>query len=214
MDPFLAMNRDLWDEWTAIHEGSAFYDLASFRDGRRAPGRLRAEDIGDRRGPVAPASAVSLRHRHAVVRAPGRRGDRRRLLAAGGRVGGPARGRSRAPRAVRGVEPVRPPPGARRRLRHRLHVARGARVAPRHPWLGAGGRRVREAGRDLLHHRSPPRGLDALRRSAAARALPVLGARGAADVPGGGLLRGPHGPRWPRPSSTRGTTAMARSSRP
>jgi SAM-dependent methyltransferase len=33
MDRFVGSNRALWDEWTAIHEGSAFYDLAAFREG-------------------------------------------------------------------------------------------------------------------------------------------------------------------------------------
>lgn len=33
MDGFLAANRALWDELTAIHEGSAFYDVEGFRAG-------------------------------------------------------------------------------------------------------------------------------------------------------------------------------------
>jgi SAM-dependent methyltransferase len=47
MDPHLAMNRDLWNEWTAIHEGSAFYDLASFREGGVRLAEYEREDIGD-----------------------------------------------------------------------------------------------------------------------------------------------------------------------
>jgi hypothetical protein len=35
-EEFLASNRSLWDEWTAVHEGSEFYDLEG--------GRLRARD--------------------------------------------------------------------------------------------------------------------------------------------------------------------------
>jgi SAM-dependent methyltransferase len=46
MDPHLAMNRELWDEWTAIHEGSEFYDLASFREGGVRLRDYELEDIG------------------------------------------------------------------------------------------------------------------------------------------------------------------------
>jgi SAM-dependent methyltransferase len=34
MDDYLAANRALWDEWTAIHEASSFYDLEGFKAGR------------------------------------------------------------------------------------------------------------------------------------------------------------------------------------
>jgi SAM-dependent methyltransferase len=47
MDPHLAMNRDLWDEWTAIHEASEFYDLASFRQGGVRLADYELEDLGD-----------------------------------------------------------------------------------------------------------------------------------------------------------------------
>ena len=30
-------NNELWDEWTRIHEASAFYDLEGFRTGERGP---------------------------------------------------------------------------------------------------------------------------------------------------------------------------------
>ena len=35
MDDALRSNRELWDAWTRINVGSAFYDVASFRDGTR-----------------------------------------------------------------------------------------------------------------------------------------------------------------------------------
>jgi SAM-dependent methyltransferase len=35
MDEALESNRSLWDAWTKIHVGSAFYDVASFRNGER-----------------------------------------------------------------------------------------------------------------------------------------------------------------------------------
>lgn len=55
---FMASNRNLWDEWTDIHETSDFYDLPSFIEGREEPGtrwgqagvRLRdyeLEEVGD-----------------------------------------------------------------------------------------------------------------------------------------------------------------------
>jgi SAM-dependent methyltransferase len=35
VDDALSSNRKLWDAWTTIHVGSAFYDVASFRSGER-----------------------------------------------------------------------------------------------------------------------------------------------------------------------------------
>jgi SAM-dependent methyltransferase len=52
MDEALLENRRLWDAWTRIHVDSAFYDVASFRDGTR-PIRIsdrEREDVGDVRG--------------------------------------------------------------------------------------------------------------------------------------------------------------------
>ncbi len=40
MDEALRSNRDVWDAWTKIHVGSAFYDVASFRNGGARPIRL------------------------------------------------------------------------------------------------------------------------------------------------------------------------------
>ncbi len=50
MDAFMAMNRELWDEWTTIHEGSDFYDLASFREGGMRLADYEIDDIGDVEG--------------------------------------------------------------------------------------------------------------------------------------------------------------------
>ena len=50
MDPFLEMNRDLWDEWTAIHERSSFYDLESFRAGGVRLADYELQDIGPLEG--------------------------------------------------------------------------------------------------------------------------------------------------------------------
>ena len=43
---FLAENQGLWDEWTAIHETSAFYDLDGFRRGGIRIRPYELEDIG------------------------------------------------------------------------------------------------------------------------------------------------------------------------
>lgn len=48
MDDALRKNRELWDAWTKIHVGSAFYDVPSFRSGDR-PIRLadyEREEVG------------------------------------------------------------------------------------------------------------------------------------------------------------------------
>ena len=52
MDEALRRNRELWDAWTKIHVGSAFYDVASFRNGDR-PIRVadyEREEIGSVEG--------------------------------------------------------------------------------------------------------------------------------------------------------------------
>jgi SAM-dependent methyltransferase len=55
VDPYIADNRVLWDEWTAIHETSAFYDLDGFR---RGAVRLRPYEIEE----VGPVEGRSLLH--------------------------------------------------------------------------------------------------------------------------------------------------------
>jgi len=49
MDRYLAANRALWDEWTAIHVRSQFYDVEGWKDGHDTVG-LRPfvrEEVGD-----------------------------------------------------------------------------------------------------------------------------------------------------------------------
>lgn len=53
----LAGNRRLWDAWTRINRASAFYDVDSFRDGRR-PVRLEAHEIEE----VGPVDGRHLLH--------------------------------------------------------------------------------------------------------------------------------------------------------
>jgi SAM-dependent methyltransferase len=47
MDGFLEGNRELWDEWTGIHESSAFYDLRGFREGGIRLRDYEIEHVGD-----------------------------------------------------------------------------------------------------------------------------------------------------------------------
>lgn len=49
-------NQELWDEWTAIHERSAFYDLESFREGGVRIRPYELEDVG----PVVDQSLLHL----------------------------------------------------------------------------------------------------------------------------------------------------------
>jgi SAM-dependent methyltransferase len=52
-DEYLEANRRLWDAWTDIHVGSAFYDVESFRAGGERAIRVKGyelEEIGDVRG--------------------------------------------------------------------------------------------------------------------------------------------------------------------
>jgi SAM-dependent methyltransferase len=44
--PFDA-NRELWDAWTEIHEGSAFYDVEGFRAGETSLRTIELERVGD-----------------------------------------------------------------------------------------------------------------------------------------------------------------------
>ena len=48
--PFVTANRELWDEWTAIHETSAFYDLDGFRAGGVRIRPYEIEEIGSVEG--------------------------------------------------------------------------------------------------------------------------------------------------------------------
>jgi SAM-dependent methyltransferase len=47
MNEYLAANRALWDEWTAIHERSEFYDLEGWKAGRRPLHRFVVEEVGE-----------------------------------------------------------------------------------------------------------------------------------------------------------------------
>ncbi len=47
MDPHIQANRDLWNEWTPIHEKSELYDLAGFKAGKSSLKPLELEELGD-----------------------------------------------------------------------------------------------------------------------------------------------------------------------
>jgi SAM-dependent methyltransferase len=50
VDEEMAANRALWEEWTAIHETSEFYDLDSFKAGGVRLRDYEIEEVGDVRG--------------------------------------------------------------------------------------------------------------------------------------------------------------------
>jgi hypothetical protein len=50
MDKYLNANQELWNEWTAEHENSLFYDLAGFRAGKERLKSIELEEVGDVRG--------------------------------------------------------------------------------------------------------------------------------------------------------------------
>ncbi|MBN1430262.1 MAG: methyltransferase domain-containing protein [Anaerolineae bacterium] len=47
MEQYQAANRNLWNEWAAIHEQSPFYDVEGFKAGRVSLHRLEREEVGD-----------------------------------------------------------------------------------------------------------------------------------------------------------------------
>jgi SAM-dependent methyltransferase len=47
MNEHLAANRALWDEWTAIHERSEFYDVEGWKAGRRPLRDFVVEEVGE-----------------------------------------------------------------------------------------------------------------------------------------------------------------------
>lgn len=47
VDRYRKTNRALWDEWTPIHERSAFYDVDSFRQGKTTLHPTELEEVGD-----------------------------------------------------------------------------------------------------------------------------------------------------------------------
>jgi len=57
MDDALRANRDLWNAWTEIHVGSAFYNVESFRNGQDA---IRLDDY--EREEVGPVAGKTLLH--------------------------------------------------------------------------------------------------------------------------------------------------------
>jgi 2-polyprenyl-3-methyl-5-hydroxy-6-metoxy-1,4-benzoquinol methylase len=49
-DPMIAVNRALWDEWTAVHQSSELYDVAGFKAGHDTLRPLEAGELGDVQG--------------------------------------------------------------------------------------------------------------------------------------------------------------------
>jgi hypothetical protein len=47
VDQYLESNRELWNEWTAIHERSEFYDLDSFKRGGHRLRDYELQEVGE-----------------------------------------------------------------------------------------------------------------------------------------------------------------------
>ena len=47
LDEFLKANLGLWNEWTEIHEASAFYDLEGFKAGHSSLHSIELDELGD-----------------------------------------------------------------------------------------------------------------------------------------------------------------------
>ena len=50
MEQYLEANRKLWDQWTAEHEASPFYDVAGFRAGKDRLRSIELSEMPDVRG--------------------------------------------------------------------------------------------------------------------------------------------------------------------
>lgn len=50
MDEYLRANQKLWNEWTAEHENSPFYDVEGFKAGKERLKSIELEEVGDVRG--------------------------------------------------------------------------------------------------------------------------------------------------------------------
>ncbi len=46
-DEYIASNKQLWDNWTRLHEQSAFYDVAGFKAGRDTLNPTEVEEVGE-----------------------------------------------------------------------------------------------------------------------------------------------------------------------
>ena len=148
-------NREHWDEATDIHARGNV--TASKTQGWAVPAALdRGRGARRRRGQDAPAPAVPLRARHALVGPAGSHRHRRRLLPEGHRARALAGHRGGDRRAVRRVQRLRPAGRALGAIRRRLLLLRRALLASRPEALGGNRRQLPRARRDLLHRRGPP----------------------------------------------------------
>ena len=157
-DEQIGDNLKTWEAWTA--------DPRRLRVLRRCLVPRRAQPdpaarLRDRRGRAgrgqdAAPSAVPLRARHAVLGTTWRERHRRRLQSRGDRGGNGARGRGGHRRALRGLERLRPAEPTS--TASSTSSTRRAACSAGCPTSALGGCRgaLRQARRDLLHHRDPP----------------------------------------------------------
>ena len=47
MEEYVRSNRRLWNDWTTIHEKSAFYDVEGFKAGRSSLNPVELDEVGD-----------------------------------------------------------------------------------------------------------------------------------------------------------------------
>ena len=47
MDEYLMANQKLWNEWTAEHENSLFYNVKGFKAGKERLKSIELEEVGD-----------------------------------------------------------------------------------------------------------------------------------------------------------------------
>ena len=50
LDEFIKANLGLWNDWTEVHETSAFYDVEGFREGKSSLRPIERDELGDVRG--------------------------------------------------------------------------------------------------------------------------------------------------------------------
>ena len=134
-----AANRALWDAWTAVHATGEFYDLEGFKAGGVRIRPYEIELVGD----VAGRSLLHLQCHFGID------------TLSWARLGATVTGADFSPAAIELARSLADrarlpgarfvcsnlydlPDRARRHVRHRLHLARRARLAARHPRLGTG----------------------------------------------------------------------------
>ena len=144
---YMQANRDLWNEWTPIHERSELYDVAGFKAGRCTLRSVELEELGD-------VTGKSLLHLQCHFGMDMLSWARRGAKVTGVDFSEKAIELARSLASEIGIEAfecIRPAAGTGRPLRHRLHVGRRSLLAAGPSGMGAGHRTMPEAGGNVLH---------------------------------------------------------------